>query len=310
MVPRLGGRGGFGGRLVAEVRLDLLGARLGEQVAIDLVLLELATASARDVDCAIDQLLTSAHAPEIDPDGESAMDRAGVPVIASIDVTQIDPVSARLHGPNVQLLCTPSLAERTAAIARIREARGGAALSDLTRESEQDRLKRLDEDVARIAAALARLTGRDADGGRGDGARPPGATLHEAPRRYGAPPAVPATSELALAGKIRSAIKARRMRDQFFEPSLFADPAWDMLLDLFAARLEHGRVSVSSLCIAAAVPPTTALRWISTLSEAGLIEREADPLDKRRAFIGLSEEASKGMRGYVAAVERAGLAMG
>lgn len=54
----------------------------------------------------------------------------------------------------------------------------------------------------------------------------------------------------------------------------------------------------------------TALRWISTLSEGGLIEREADPLDKRRAFIGLSERASAGMRGYVAAVERAGLAIG
>jgi hypothetical protein len=40
---------------------------------------------------------------------------------------------------------------------------------------------------------------------------------------------------------------------------LFADPGWDILLDLYAARQEGKQVSVSSLCIAAAVPPTTAL---------------------------------------------------
>jgi hypothetical protein len=44
------------------------------------------------------------------------------------------------------------------------------------------------------------------------------------------------------------------MREQFFGPDLFADPAWDILLDLYAARLEQQRVAVSSLCIAAAVP--------------------------------------------------------
>lgn len=293
-----------GGRIVAEVPLDQIGARLSEQVAIDLVMLEFAGASPRAVDRAIDQLLTSELGADIEGEG------GGVPLIAAIDVDQIDAVSARLHGRNVHLLCTPSLAERTAAIVHVREARGGTTLSDLTRESEYERLKRLDEDVARIADALARLTGRDPVGHRDPDGRSSGATLHEAPLRYGAPPAVPATNELALAGKVRSAIKARRMRDQFFEPALFADPAWDMLLDLFAARLEHARVSVSSLCIAAAVPPTTALRWISTLSEAGLIERQADPLDKRRAFIGLSDKAGKGMRGYVAAVERAGLVIG
>lgn len=292
------------GRIVAKVPLDQIGARLSDQVASDLVMLEFAGASARAVDRAIDQVLTSELSLEIEDGG------GGVPLIAAIDVDQIDAVSARLHGRNVQLLCTPSVAERTAAIVHVRETRGGAALSDLTRESEYERLKRLDEDVARIADALARLTGRDSVGHRDPDGRPSGATLHEAPLRHGAPPAVPATNELALAGKVRSAIKARRMRDQFFEAALFADPAWDMLLDLFAAKLEHARVSVSSLCIAAAVPPTTALRWISTLSEAGLIEREADPLDKRRAFIGLSDEAGKGMRGYVAAVERAGLVMG
>ena len=50
---------------------------------------------------------------------------------------------------------------------------------------------------------------------------------------------------------------------------------------------------MSSLCIAAAVPPTTALRWIRQLTERGLLMRQADPEDGRRIFIALSEEGVK-----------------
>ena len=79
------------------------------------------------------------------------------------------------------------------------------------------------------------------------------------------------------AASIRSIIRARRLRDHYFRGGLFADPAWDMLLDLMAARLEKNRVAVSSLCIAAAVPATTALRWIKALTDSGLFVRAADP---------------------------------
>src|SRR3954451_9357535 len=58
--------------------------------------------------------------------------------------------------------------------------------------------------------------------------------------------------------RVRSILKARRMRARFFEAELFADPAWDVLLELYAAQIGQYRISVSSLCIGAAVPPTTA----------------------------------------------------
>ena len=58
---------------------------------------------------------------------------------------------------------------------------------------------------------------------------------------------------------------ADRARDR----NVFRRGICRMLLDLLAARLERERVSVSSLCIAAAVPPTTALRWIRTLTDKG-----------------------------------------
>ncbi len=85
--------------------------------------------------------------------------------------------------------------------------------------------------------------------------------------------------------RLRREIKARRARERAFPTGLFADPAWDILLDLTLARLEHRQTSVSSLCIAASVPTTTALRWIKTLLEQGLIVRRPDRHDRRRHYI-------------------------
>jgi DNA-binding transcriptional ArsR family regulator len=101
------------------------------------------------------------------------------------------------------------------------------------------------------------------------------------------------------AALVRRLIKLRRDRERFFPADIFADPAWDMLLDLTAARLEHKPVPVSSLCIAAAVPTTTALRWIRSLTEAGLLTRRVDSQDGRRSHVELSETAAAAMLGYL-----------
>ena len=73
-----------------------------------------------------------------------------------------------------------------------------------------------------------------------------------------------------------------------FREELFADPAWDMLLDLLQAEIAQLRVPVSSLCIAAAVPATTALRWLKTMTDQGMFVRRADPHDGRRVFVELA----------------------
>ena len=99
-------------------------------------------------------------------------------------------------------------------------------------------------------------------------------------------------------------VRARRMRDRFLKGGLFADPAWDMMLDLLAARLEKHQVAVSSLCIAAAVPPTTALRWIKTLTDRGIFVRCADPADGRRVYIELSDEAACALTAWIRAAQR------
>ncbi len=263
--------------------------RLSRQSLVGIVLAE-----ARGADDAV-----VAHAlPLLD-----AMARNGdARIIVTFDVEQIDLVAANLGDPGITLLCDPTPAERFVALT-LASGATVTAVHDIGREVEATRLRQLNEEVARIAETLARLTrGERTSGSRADG----GDAVGERPLSYRAPPATIDSPEIA-ARDIRETIRARRLRDQFFGGGLFEDPAWDMLLDLFAAELERAQVSVSSLCIAASVAPTTALRWIARMTDAGLFERQPDPFDRRRAFMGLSDRASAGMRNYVAAVRRSGL---
>lgn len=107
------------------------------------------------------------------------------------------------------------------------------------------------------------------------------------------------SAELTSPQHVRSIIKARAARRKFFSEHLFSDPAWDMLLELYALKCEELRVSVTKLSIAAGIPGTTALRWIDKLESEQLLFRSEDPLDGRRIWIELSESGLKTMRAYL-----------
>lgn len=92
----------------------------------------------------------------------------------------------------------------------------------------------------------------------------------------------------SLAAIAQAEYAARRRRDRLFDTDLFAEPAWDMLLDLFVQRHHARPVSVHSLCIAAAVPQTTALRWIGKLAARGLIDRNRCVDDHRVIHVRLN----------------------
>jgi FixJ family two-component response regulator len=89
---------------------------------------------------------------------------------------------------------------------------------------------------------------------------------------------------------IGSILGARRDRRKFFPSNLFADPAWDIILELAAAQLDGRKVSVSEACIAAEVPTTTALRYVRAMTAAGHLIRESDLDDQRRVNVRLSNE--------------------
>lgn len=105
-----------------------------------------------------------------------------------------------------------------------------------------------------------------------------------------------------ISATLRAIIGARSLRNRFFPSQIFADPAWDILLDLTRAKLDGQQVSVSSVCIAASVPMSTALRWVRQMTEAGLLRRWTDPKDRRRDLIALTDTTAEHMRDYLTAV--------
>jgi DNA-binding MarR family transcriptional regulator len=115
---------------------------------------------------------------------------------------------------------------------------------------------------------------------------------------------VPESGHLLRDSDIQKIIDARRLRAKFFDDNLFADPAWDILLDLYRAHLAQQRMCVTSVCFGAGVPVSTALRWLNALEERGLARRSQDPLDGRRFFVELTEKGAAAMAGYFAAGAR------
>ena len=197
----------------------------------------------------------------------------------------LDALAAQLDEPRVQMVINADDAQRTSALAvalasQLIPSRSGDVASDKNAE----RLRQLSEEVSRIASTLARLS---------SGPSP-------------ASPPVQASSSgdvpVLAADTVRRVIRARRLRTRYFSEELFADPAWDMMLDLLQAEIAQLRVPVSSLCIAAAVPATTALRWLKTLVAQGVLLRRADPHDGRRVFVELASDTSNALRRYFAEV--------
>lgn len=98
--------------------------------------------------------------------------------------------------------------------------------------------------------------------------------------------------------QVRKLSKIRASRARFIRGGLLADPAWDILLELYAASLGQRKVPVTALCAAANVPSTTALRWIAALEREGLISRIADQRDRRRSFMELTECGREAMTAF------------
>lgn len=97
----------------------------------------------------------------------------------------------------------------------------------------------------------------------------------------------------------RRYLASRRRRAELLNTAMFADPAWDILLDLFVSAAEGRRVSVSSACLASGVATSTALRWVSQLEREGLIARAPDPHDGRRTFLVLNDAIAIGLERWL-----------
>lgn len=271
--------------LRATMREDALGAGLDVAVAgalEDLLQSEKPLADVVMLDCPIVDSRTIVALAHLDMQAAGSGNR----LIVSTSVDALDDVFACMDMSAPLLLVDPNRAERVIALGQVLAGFPAARLREL---SEDDRLMllRLTEQVGQIAGHIDRLAPRE----------PASAAV---PEPVGVAPPMPAVAAAKLPeGRLlRRIIRQRQLRSRFIEGDFFADPAWDMLLDLAAARVEGKQVSVTSLCIASGVPPTTALRWIGALVQADLFQRVCDQNDRRRAFIELTDRAANRLANY------------
>lgn len=112
------------------------------------------------------------------------------------------------------------------------------------------------------------------------------------------PPGSDAPAALQLVKRLYG---IRRLRDQVFggTAEVFRDPAWDLMLDLFAARLEGRRTSISSAALVACIPQTTAIRLVDHLVARGMLRRIPDEHDGRRCFLELTPDAEERMCSFL-----------
>ncbi|WP_234000786.1 MULTISPECIES: MarR family transcriptional regulator [unclassified Erythrobacter] len=245
------------------------------------------------VDCAVPSADALALLSRLDMRGG----KAGAQLVVSTTMAALDSVFGCFSLSAPQILVDPGRAERIIAIGRVLARVPNLRLREM---GEEDRLMllRLTEQVGRIAERLEKLSPGQREGG--------GAFRFESPaqawRAQGEDQRSAREEEqrprLPEAAVLRRIIKARQARMRHFDADLFADPAWDILLDLAAARAERQQVSVTSLCIAAGVPATTALRWIGQMVDADLLVRVSDPHDRRRAYIALSDNTADALARY------------
>lgn len=111
---------------------------------------------------------------------------------------------------------------------------------------------------------------------------------------------VTALSDARMAEYAERLYKERRRRSRYLPGHLFAEPAWDILLDLFVNGVRDRAISITSACIAGGIPATTGLRWLGVLEKEGLLVRGTSEEDARVTWVQLSGYGMDVMRGYLA----------
>ena len=155
----------------------------------------------------------------------------------------------------------------------------GVALGDLNRKPRPAGHEELCALVAELSARVAEL---EANARKIDNRAP---TL--------------AFTDEKLATIATSMYRARIHRANQFNPELFGEPAWDMLLDLFIHKVAGERVSSTSLCLGANVPYSTGMRYLERLEQEGLMFRFTPPDDRRLVLVDFTPDGFRRMRDYI-----------
>ena len=95
----------------------------------------------------------------------------------------------------------------------------------------------------------------------------------------------------SIAATVKEWRRVRLRRNAAMDTTIFRDPAWDMLLDLYCAEHEGKHLTVSQLSYGSGVPIATAIRHIDRMVDADLVKRLDDAKDQRCTIVALTPDA-------------------
>jgi len=91
----------------------------------------------------------------------------------------------------------------------------------------------------------------------------------------------------------------RNDRKKSFPGVKFSDPYWDIIINS-AIDFDRGKeTSIKAACLSSGVSTTTALRCLRELERIGILQRSADPSDRRRFFIRLTDQSRHSLDAWI-----------
>ena len=191
--------------------IDDAGARLKQQASASAIWIELDSDCGPSLDAFLDEV-------------DEMIGKRAVGAVLSVTSDMVDRLGARILDGDAQIVVDADPVERAVSLALATAvAKAPQRANDVSKDPGAERLRQLSDEVGRIAATLARLSTVPASS--------------KAELRKPVEEDVPDVS----VETVRSVIRARRLRSRFFPEELFADPAWDMLLDLLQAEIAQLR---------------------------------------------------------------------
>jgi DNA-binding MarR family transcriptional regulator len=97
---------------------------------------------------------------------------------------------------------------------------------------------------------------------------------------------------------VKAALRERARRREHLRSEILTEPAWDLLLELYAYDLVGRHPAVAELTDRINVPSSTSLRWIKMLEAEDLLRREVGAGSSVDVCAYLTPKGLRAMDGY------------
>jgi DNA-binding MarR family transcriptional regulator len=127
--------------------------------------------------------------------------------------------------------------------------------------------------------------------------------LGEQPRNHRlAEPSDKLTEECRMRRIAERLLRQRQQRSDYVSSTLFAEPGWDMLLELYVIENSGSSTAASALLPHSAITKSTKARWLDHLEQLRLVRRRAHPLEPDTEFVELTNEGARELERYLSSI--------